>query len=86
MNAKGIVSKHGDCDAESYQRSFDEYYLEPRQLREPPLKLERAVEMLLHACNYARGLRENIAADLLWSKFRELKPRIHNRQPFPKES
>jgi hypothetical protein len=53
-----------------------EYCRKLHQLPEPPLKLERAVEVLLHAYNYVRGLDpdgETGAADLLLSKFEELK-------------
>jgi hypothetical protein len=45
-------------------------------LREPPLRVERAVEMLLHAHNYVRRVDpdgKSGAADVLWSKYLQLK-------------
>jgi hypothetical protein len=44
----------------------------------PPLTLEREVEMPLHAYKYVRDVDpdgETGAADLLWSRYKELKGR-----------
>jgi hypothetical protein len=52
---------------------------------EPPLRLDRAVEMLVHAYDYVRKLDphgKSGAADLLLGKYRELEP---NQQQRPKE-
>jgi hypothetical protein len=45
-------------------------------LGEPPLKVERAVEMLLHAHNHIQRVDpdgKSGAADVLWSKYLQLK-------------
>jgi hypothetical protein len=47
-----------------------------RTLEPPPLRPERALEMLWHAYNYVRGLDvegASSAADLLLSNYRELR-------------
>ena len=52
------------------------------QLLQPQIKLERAVEMLLHAYDYVREVDpadETGAADLVWSKYEELKRKQRQR-------
>jgi hypothetical protein len=46
------------------------------QLPEAPLRLNRAIEILLHAYKYVRGVdpdKERNAAGLIWTKYQELK-------------
>ena len=57
-------------------RESQEFCQNRKDLSEPPLKLERAVEMVLHAYNYVRSVDadgESGAAALLWSTYQKLR-------------
>jgi hypothetical protein len=61
-----------------------QFFRKLRQLPEAPLRVNRAAEILLHAHNYVRGLDpdgESHAADLIWSKYQELKRKQRRQGP-----
>ena len=67
-----------------YRCSGIQFFRRLRQLPEAPLRLNRAIEILLHAHNYVRGLEpngESRAADLIWSKYQELKRKQRRQNP-----
>ena len=54
------------------------------RLLEAPLTLPRVMEVLLHAYNYVRAVdpnEESGAAELLWSKYKDLKRLPDNALP-----
>ena len=81
MKAKGPRTSPGRRSGVPFRsvgEQTEEYYRRLYQLLESPLRLERAVEMLLHAYSYVREVDpagESGAANLLWSKYEEVATR-----------
>jgi hypothetical protein len=77
MKAKSPSSNLDRCSGVQFFRKL-------RQLPEAPLRLNRAIEILLHAYNYVRRVdldKESRAADLIWSKYEELKRKQRRQNP-----
>src|SRR5882757_5985645 len=69
-----ILTIHGELIAGSVRMKVKNQKF--RQLREAPLTLPRVMEMLVHAYGYVRAVDpngESGAAELLWSKYKQLK-------------
>ena len=66
------------------RRSGIQFFRKLRQLPEAPLRLNRAIEILLHAHKYVQASHpdgESRAADLIWAKYEELERQQRRQNP-----